>query len=86
MRTVVNYNIKAAGEGHNEFLLLFKGMTATHLTTGNIVYPVNTFNLKRNMIFFLDKGETASWIFNFWQSDNFGFDGLIILIVFGVFY
>ncbi|OPY71301.1 MAG: hypothetical protein A4E62_01339 [Syntrophorhabdus sp. PtaU1.Bin002] len=86
MRTVVNYNIKATGEGNNKFFLLFKGMTATHLTAWNIVYPVDAFNLKRNMIIFFDKGETASWIFNFWQSDNFGFHSLIVLIIVDVFY
>ena len=65
MRSVVNDDIKTTRKGNNKFPLLLKSMTATHLTAGNIVYPISTFNLEGNMVLLLNKRKVAPWIFKF---------------------
>jgi hypothetical protein len=62
--SVVQQNVETAGNGNENLLEGFMGMSSPGGAARDIVQIVDPFNFKGNMPLALDKGQVPAWIVN----------------------
>ena len=75
--TVVQHHVKATRKRNDQLLLFLKGVATAALSTGDIVNPVATANLERNMIFRFDKTQISPIVEDLGKRKNLRYLSLI---------
>jgi hypothetical protein len=68
--TVIEEDVEAAGEGDDELMEVFVGMAAAFGAARDVVEVVDATDWEGNVTVFLDEGEVAAGIGDFWEFDD----------------
>ena len=68
--TVIKNDIKAAGQGDDEFIIASERMPVAVTAARDIIEPIGALDAERNVRQFLDKGKVSSVILDLGQIDD----------------
>ena len=68
--SIVKHDVETTGQSHDKFLIIHVRMTATVLSTWNVINPIGTFYLERYIFILLNNRKVSPIVEHFLQLNN----------------